>query len=448
MIKVSYNKDKNIFEILNEGKTIDIVIPTLLSGLSKSEGNRQKDIRKLDYRKDATTQSIETLSTGGKQSISGVPAADIDHIISRIYKDDAPFSLSANELQIIKDSIEEIVKGKNPNCISKTSWARSSTISTALKLTHVFQESGLKPHDYTIPGFELVGSFATIADPLRRSVPTIQWPGENIELKFESSFLEFFGFLKGTSWQAKQTNNKMDKDAKYEYSISLVDIFELTGQDTTEDTIKQIPAFKGNPTKNKNINEKLALAQYNVSKISKESMKKITQDIISKEMGDVMQVLVYYVWLIIKGEDIDKSKCSMTTGDQVVYLLCQYLNIPCILWKGEKGEGEEEAIRHITQFFSLDITPEMRCQILLEQSYIAIKANNDALLKTITDLFNKAKEADQAFSHRQIELDSVEAARSQGAKIPIEMHSTRIETVNIPTIVLIEILNPLIDNKC
>ena len=362
MIKVSYVDSKNNFIINNNGNEKNVPIPTLLlSGTSL--GNKQKLIRKLDYLKD------------GVVSEYSVSTESMREIITRIYGTDPPFNSTMSDLTQLKN---EII-ADNVDSFIPTSWARNASISAALKLDYIFQESGLKPHDYCIPGFNLISSFATIADPLDRSVPTEQWPGENKQLKFDSSFLEYFGFLNGTEWWAKQTNGESGKQAQYDFKLTVQSGNDISGSGAKESNIKTYSrAFEGNPKKNKNINDMLKLTSNIVANISDTNMRGIIQDIISKEMGDVMQVLVYYIWLNVHLETINKVNCVITSGDEVVDLLCQYLDIQSILWSGSTG-----GLRTIRQYIPKDISPEDKCKKVLEQTYTSLVSNNQAILKIL-----------------------------------------------------------------
>jgi hypothetical protein len=372
MITISYDNSKAKFNLKSSkipinGKIMDIDedidIPIPLQGAEPNVGRNQKLIRELDILKDG----IE----GGMVSMQ-----NMRDIISKVYGES--FTQTLN----VFDTLKTQINGYNQKNFLTHSWVRNATISTALDLKYIFQESGLSPEEYTIPGFKYVNTFASIADPASRSIPNIQWPGQNIKLEFRPSFMEYFGFLPGSSWEAIQTNNMQDNNALYNFRINVGNNNILESSNINVNNIMDFSrAFQGNIEKNSYI-KKILSGVSSVETIPTTELNEIIKDIISKEMGDVMQVLVFFVWIFIMNYfyKLTKIVCAITTGDEVVDLLAQYIEVPCILWSASVG-----GLRYIRQYIPNDVSPEERCKTAIEQTYIAIKQNNEAILKIMED---------------------------------------------------------------
>jgi len=72
----------------------------------------------------------------------------------------------------------------------------------------------------------------------------------------------------------------------------------------------------------------------------------------AKEMGDVLQVLIMFIWSKLNSNQL----YSITTCDEVVYLLCMILQINCILTYAEKTQNKK--MRTIDVFEPSANTPE------------------------------------------------------------------------------------------
>ena len=218
-----------------------------------------------------------------------------------------------------------------------------------MPVTHVFNESGADPDTFSPIGATIMSSFASVADPATRKVPTGSFPGENDTLHFDPTFMSgLVGFLEQTSWWAKQIGNFIpDNNTEYKFEINVgndnivhnnskninATKINIDKTDFSDPITGKGYYFQGNPTKNKFINRNLENILINRNL---ENIPEILRYMIIKEMGDMMQVYVMLVWFYSQNPQnsqnpqITKDKFLMSTTDLVVMNTCQLFKMPCL----------------------------------------------------------------------------------------------------------------------
>ena len=237
------------------------------------------------------------------------------------------------------EEIKAISNDKSNRFMSGRVFIKSAyTDHIPLPVTHVFNESGAEPDTFSPIGATIMSSFASVADPATRKVPTSSYPGENYTLHFDQTFMSgLVGFLEQTTWWAMQIGVfRPDNNTQYKFEINVGANSDVTGgivsnndndndNVVTNNTIAKNKFsggyyFQGNPTKNKFINKNPG------------NLSEILRYMIIKEMGDMMQVYVMLVWyvIIMENNKNNKNKFVMSTTDLVVMNTCQLFQMPCL----------------------------------------------------------------------------------------------------------------------
>lgn len=199
--------------------------------------------------------------------------------------------------------------------------SKASALNPLLPRKVVFKESGLDA-EYFVDSPIFCGNFANeVVDPAGRSpiqlAKDIIFPKVGETLLLDESFLTFFGFPVGCSVQAtRQTTGK------YAFVINLPGLAPIT-----TNPMGGVDWFQGNVQKNNFI----ANGGPNAKTAAKRGL------LITKEMGDVLQVLIMFLWKLfnIPGP----LNYTMVTCDKVVMLQCILLNLNCVLTAATKDNG-------------------------------------------------------------------------------------------------------------
>jgi hypothetical protein len=240
------------------------------------------------------------------------------------------FPLTTNDAHInYIHNLTDSVSTTNAPLIRPRIFLKSDTISSAYYDIRVcMAESGLGVDKWAKrrqPGDEIVilGTLSASLDPASRISPTSIWNPNGGVCSFEPSILSgLFGFPQGASWTSTSISND-----SFQYDISVTDGVLINGQANFKTIINPNDQkyIKGNDTKNKVINRVTALNA------------EVYKYVILKEMGDVMQVLQFFVWCNInvgEGKPYSYEEVLIYTTDSVVYTLCQMLKIP-VLYTGQ-----------------------------------------------------------------------------------------------------------------
>ena len=311
----------------------------------------------------------------------------------------------------------------------KYSWTKKtkdSTLDPILDTRVVFKESGLNPEYFIQNPIRYVGNIATeVIDPAGRSPiesKDIKFPDNGNTLELKDSFMSFFGF-DNCSLTATRIGT-----GKYKYNIKIGSIIRNTVAGGTQKstttkrkrsdtnspprpppskrkTVKQSqndPPLPPPPSKREtsiNSNGDIIIDETNGAKWfigNKEKNKLIKGNkstiekrafFLAKEMGDVLQVLIMFIWSKLNQTE---SYC-ITTCDNVVCLLCMILQVNCILTSAEKATATTKKMRTIDVFEPSGNTPE-KAFARFEFTKKGILTHNEKFIKCLTIL--KSNQAD------------------------------------------------------
>jgi len=239
---------------------------------------------------------------------------------------------------------EDHMTERNKDRITPKTWTKAkyeTYLSPMLENRVVFKESGLGSEYFITPEIKYVGNIATeVIDPAGRSAiepKDIRFPENNQTLVLDKSFLELFGFE-----DCSVTSTRSPSGA-YNYTISIggaivnktkvdpITINKAITNEVSADPKKRlnIDWFQGNVSKNNFIG---------LNNLASTRIKRGL--LITKEMGDVLQVLIMFIWHKLN----EKKLYSIVTCDKVVALLCMILEVNCIITSADEEEeaGEEE----------------------------------------------------------------------------------------------------------
>jgi hypothetical protein len=353
---ITVTADSNNITITSTGNTISIPISGFNSQSSTQEFiNEQIQIRFLDCIKDA----------------KGV-SKNVNEILTKYYPNTSNFTGKS------LDEIFDETKEKNKHKISKCAWtkiAKNSPLGPKIISQTVFKESGLTPGYFiSKPGDSppsYCGNFANeVVDPATRSEINplkgdVRFPEPNTTLILDQSFMKLFGFI-GCSVNATYNGSG------YTYEV-------VIGNPKTKiDQSNGNKYFIGNAQKNQTLKD---LQTQN----DDEKLKLI----IAKEMGDVLQVLIMFIWSEIEKNRNPNSlsNYTMVTCDRVVYLQCMLLNLNCVLTNAEKEENNKiTKLRNIEIFDILDTDEHQRKKFENEKNNIM--AHNKNFIECIEQFIN------------------------------------------------------------
>jgi len=255
--------------------------------------------------------------------------------------------------QVSLDNWKDKFREKFETITKKETWTRlskGSKLGTMLNNRIIFKETGLSPEDFIELNangqIQYVGNIANeVIDPAGRSnIDTnkdIRFPTENVELKLTKDFFNFFGFKYIGSESVSLNSTYTKTGYKFTINIGNTKISNNTnptysdGKTIIVNTNKKngnptpIGWFPGNAIKNTYIK------QSNISDDVKKAF------FITKELGDVLQVLIMLIW-----SELNKSESySMVTNDHVVFFLCMILQLNCILTPGTESKKEKGKVR-------------------------------------------------------------------------------------------------------
>jgi hypothetical protein len=257
-------------------------------------------------------------------------------------------------------------------------WTKKTKTSTSpfmLSSRIIFKESGLNAAEFITPpspGKKVVyvGNIANeVIDTGQRAeiiTPDIRFPDQgSIDLVLNKDFLALFGF-EGCSLTSKRPQTD------YEFKINIETTPPIGA--ITKTNIKEWAL--GNVRKNEKI----------IELIEQDGQDHIIKGLfLIKEMGDVLQVLIMFIWTKLNAN----QPYSMVTGDKVVLLLCMVLQLNCILTSGEKNEVNKEIrLRHIDVFEPDGYTKEKAIE-RFNESYKSIYAENNKFISSLTRMRRK-----------------------------------------------------------
>lgn len=295
------------------------------------------------------------------------PSLSKDDIYSISYPDLIP-RITFDNLHHVEDKFTKAFANK----IRKHSWLKvnkESALDPKITTRTVFKESGLDP-DRFIETPKFCGNFANeIIDPAGRSpIDTSSargdtlFPADGKTIFLSQPFFEFFGFNNCFLEATRKTGKKYD----FEMYIDGARIASQISKGEDFNISKPIDWFQGNREKNMFIRN-LGSGHTDV----KNGL------LMAKEMGDVLQVLLMFLWTIVN----PGRSYAMVTIDKVVMLQCMVLGINCVLTNSDGGskKSAEGRLRSILFFEPSGDTPEKAKERFKAEKECIVKHNKEFL---------------------------------------------------------------------
>ena len=350
--------DTDIPTITNSPTSIPIDLPKIPANVGESD---LRDRFIFDIMKDGNASDIhikdDAVYSNFKSNAYNLPNPQV-----------IPKNYMGNLKQIEQNMEAYIGKGIDfPGLIKKS--ADDNSIGTKgtqiMKTQEVFFESGANEHSVCIidpdnKAERICTPAATLDSASKgtcvRYFPT-KYPLVPPQIRtviFDTLFCERFGFPSGFTWSASNIDDKED-----EFIVS----FGCNYIGTISENVRWGGNFKGNPffvlgnkEKNKKINSIMNKMDSTNTPANVERSKQIFRLLLMKELGDVMQVFMYYAYVMIKKyenaaalqpsienikielhKDVPIEHNAMLTVDSVVYLLCRILSLPCVYTGARAG---------------------------------------------------------------------------------------------------------------
>lgn len=307
--------------IKGDGSSVFVPTNTLFNDEEKSVRENTDDggfmeyqnrLRLLDIFKDAETRSADPVK---------IDAHKICDLFLRLPTVQCPdgHSQSKGLLHMLRHRLlsSDVMKHK----IVRASLVKQNAHYQYLSLLPtrlVFQESGLHPAHMILNPIRCHTFASQVIDPADREgyvAGDEVFPRAGESLVMDESFLRFFGF-ENCSIAVKRIDNNTHEYRIYVNGVSITHDshqFHVSGSTT-------IDYFCGNSIKNHTVNEKYDSANAN-------GRLKLAALLVSKEMGDVVQVLIAFIYQSL----YPNRSYTITTCDMVVFMLCLLLNVKCIV---------------------------------------------------------------------------------------------------------------------
>ena len=273
---------------------------------------------------------------------------------------------------------ENTVTEKNRKYITNKAWTKTKKetfLEPMLENRIIFKESGLGSEYFITPEIKYVGNIATeVIDPAGRSPiepKDIKFPDNGKKLILDESFLSLFGF------ENCRVESTRTSTGTYDYMIMIGEIVvNKTKIDKIIVNLPVTPELSSQPPKTVNV----SWFQGNKEKnnfIAKDKLAttRIKRGLLlTKEMGDVLQVLIMFVWHYLNEQQL----YGIVTCDKVVYLMCMLLEINCILTSADTEEEDDTQIKgkkmRKIEIYEVNVNP-------LDKANIKFNSTKDAILK-------------------------------------------------------------------
>ena len=302
------------------------------------------------------------------------PSLSKDDVYSISYPDLIP-RITFDTLHTIENKFMSAFSNKT----HKHSWLKvnkESALDPKITTRTVFKESGLDPVRF-IDTPKFCGNFANeVIDPAGRSpintgAGDTLFPSDGKKLFLSQSFFEFFGFKNCFLEATRKAGAKYD----FELYIDGARITSQISKGADFNISKPIDWFQGNREKNSFIRN-LGSGHTDV----KNGL------LMAKEMGDVLQVLLMFIWTILN----PGGSYSMVTIDKVVLLLCMVLGINCVLTNADGGSSKsaEGRVRSILFFEPSGDTPE-KAKERFKKEKECIQTHNKEFIKCLHTLIKR-----------------------------------------------------------
>jgi len=363
----------NLFDVDPENPEFPPSKPeTLASLVDVVKHNSQ--LRILDCKKDAGTGGIGLIDRNLNldQSTTGLESE------TTIYEG-IP-DVSFDKLHSCEDKVtEHFNESTTPISWVKTMGALEET--KMLKQKVAFKESGVNPERF-IKNPNYCFNFAgEELDPLKRSdmesthdknPPDFFFPEVGEEIIFTTEFMSYLGMPKCS---LRATRPDSNPTTKYNFEITVGGLVINTSN------AHGINWFAGNNEKNKIL--KAALP--NGAKRGEAFLKK--QALIAvKEMGDLMQVIMMFVWRHLNPD----KDYTMSTCDKVVFMVCMLMQVNCVF--ADTDNTDIGKIISLLEFSSAMTNDPTVLKQMMKELYDKIKKQNEDLAKTIQIYQRRASE--------------------------------------------------------
>jgi hypothetical protein len=285
-----------------------------------------------------------------------------------------------------------------------TKKTKTSTLSPMLSSRTIFKETGLDPAEFITPPDKKVVYVGNIANEVidtgkRAEIkpPDIRIPDQgSIELILNENFLSLFGF-EGCSLTSKKPRSD------YEFEIKIESQLDKTNTLITIDDNNKTKWALGNKEKNKKIIKKLEEIEEKEKKTGlKDEITRLKDEItalfLTKELGDVLQVLIMFIWTKLNKLD----PYSMVTCDKVVLLLCMVLQLNCILTSGEKNKNNDGVKLRCIEVFEPSGNSKEKATERFNETKSSILVENEKFIENLIKM--KKEKPDIYVSSQPLEI--------------------------------------------
>jgi hypothetical protein len=355
---------------------------TPISTLIKSIGTNELDLNPTIAALPGSDIQLEMrIADTVKDCISTKTRASIDNslkgVIQKIY---STRNNITSDFHGITDPIFQYFKSSNKENIKPRIFLKGDIISSAyFNVRFCIAESGMGVEKWAKnrTRVKVIGTFSEAADPAPRTNPDLLWTLFDDWIEFNSAILNgLFKFPPGSTWKATRINgSSIDKnyalDGCFTYEI-VVGLKQGTTPISVNGTSghKELPNdssnpnyeyFKGNATKNTYLNVNASSANAtNPNQKDANALVECYKYIVLKEMGDVMQVLQFFIWCQLYCQEYNREPVVefpypdtdeegnetgtstpplledvlIYTTDGVVFSLCNMLKVPCLYTGG------------------------------------------------------------------------------------------------------------------
>jgi hypothetical protein len=333
------------------------------------------EIRILDCKKDAGTGGIGLIDINLNLKSDKTTA---DLAPTTIYEE-IP-EVSFDNLHLCEDKVtEHFNESTTPISWAKTMLALEET--KMLKQKVVFKESGVNPERF-IKNPNYCFNFASEElDPLKRSdmestqdknPPDFFFPAVGEEIVFTTEFMSYLGMPKCS---LRATRPDSGPTTKYNFEIT------VGGLVIDASNAHGINWFAGNAEKNKILKAALPTgAKRGPAFLKKQAL------IAVKEMGDLMQVIMMFVWRHLN----DDKDYTMSTCDKVVFMVCMLMQVNCVFADTDKNELGK--IISLLEFSSAMTNDPTVLKKMMKELYDKIKKQNEDLAEIIQIYVRRASE--------------------------------------------------------
>jgi len=360
---------------------------TPISTLIKSIGTNELDLNptitalpgsdiQLEMRIADTVK--DCISTKTRATISD----SLKGVIQKIY---STRNNITSDFHGITDPIFQYFKSSNKENIKPRIFLKGDIISSAyFNVRFCIAESGMGVEKWAKnrTRVKVIGTFSEAADPAPRTNPDLLWTLFDDWIEFNSAILNgLFKFPPGSTWKATRINgSSIDKnyalDGCFTYEIVVglkqgitpISVNGTSGHKELPNDSSNLnyEYFKGNATKNTYLNANASSANASSANATIPNQKDTNalvecyKYIVLKEMGDVMQVLQFFIWCQLYCQEYNREPVVefpypdtdeegnetgtstpplledvlIYTTDGVVFSLCNMLKVPCLYTGG------------------------------------------------------------------------------------------------------------------